>query len=68
MSSILIFPKRILSINWKSILKSPRLLIFVVTIALTALFPELGINFKIDLFDLPVERLISNKAVEPSEV
>lgn len=58
MKNIFIFPKQKLRQKLTRIKKHPRFLILLGTIVLTYLFPELGITFKIDLFDLPVERLL----------
>lgn len=58
MNNIFIFPKQKLRQSLTSLKKHPRFLILLGTIVLTYLFPELGITFKIDLFDLPVERLL----------
>ena len=61
MTNIFIFPRQVFKNRLKPLIKHPKFLLLLATVIITHFFPEFGITFKIDLFDLPLERLLPKR-------
>ena len=62
MTNIFIFPRKVFTERFKPLIRHPKFLLLLATVIITHFFPEFGITFKIDLFDLPLERLLPRKS------
>ncbi len=63
MTNIFIFPKTVFNKRLRPLIQHPKFLLLVATFIITYFFPEFGITFKIDLFDLPLERLLPKRFI-----